>query len=99
MDVKIFRNANKRRDKACDTARALDAAHWEPDSLSTKAKASSSIVAFEIHFLPLPRITPKSPVSSNFLIIFFKACHDREPFRKLFKRRYSRNAVEKLPQF
>ena len=50
MDLKIFRTVDQRRDKSRDIARALDAEHWEPYSLSTTAKATSSTVSFEIRF-------------------------------------------------
>ena len=99
LDFKIFRIADQGRDKSCNTTRALDAEYWELDSLSRRSKANSSTVLFEIHFLPLSRITSKSPVSSDFWIIFSKACLGIGPFYKQFKRRYSSNGVDKLPPF
>ena len=71
MDIKIFSTVDQDRDKSCDTTRALNTGYWERDSLSTTAKATSSTVLFEIHFLPLLHITPKYPISSNFFNIFF----------------------------
>ena len=97
MDLKIFPVVDTGRDKSGDMAQALDAEYWKPDSLSTTAKATST-VSFEICFL-LSRITPKSPVSSNFLIIIFKACLAMEPFRKQFNRQHSGNAIDKLLPF
>ncbi|GFX22938.1 hypothetical protein TNCV_2086461 [Trichonephila clavipes] len=41
---------------------------------------------------PLPDSTPKSPVTSNFMIIVFKSILDMGPFRRFFERRYSRRA-------
>ena len=78
-DLKIFRTINHGRDKSRDTTRALEAWYCEPGSLSTTAKATSSTVSFEMRFLPLLHIAPKSPVSSNFSIIFFKACRSTFP--------------------
>ena len=65
LDLKIFRAIDQRKDKSLHTARLLDAEYWEPDSLSTTAKGTST-VSFEIRFLPLNRITPISQVFSNF---------------------------------
>ena len=70
-DLKIFRTVDQGRDKSLDTARAIDVEYWKQDSLSTTAKATS-IVSFEIDFLPLSHITSKSPVSPNFRIISFQ---------------------------
>ena len=50
MDLKIFRALDKGKGKSRDTARALDAEYWQPDSVSTTAKATSSTVSFEIRF-------------------------------------------------
>ncbi|GFX05479.1 hypothetical protein TNCV_1008011 [Trichonephila clavipes] len=43
--------------------------------------------------------TPKSPVSSNFMIIFFKPILDMGPLRRAFKRRYSHRATKWLLLF
>ena len=73
MDLKICRTVDQGRDKSCDAALANDAGYWEPDSLLTTAKATSSTVSFEVRFLFLLRITHKSSLSSNFRIVFFQS--------------------------
>ncbi|GBM52558.1 hypothetical protein AVEN_138528-1 [Araneus ventricosus] len=60
------------------------------------AGAISSVVPSESRFRPLPNRTSSSSLSSNLVIIFFKACLDVRHFRKPFNRRYSRSSVSFL---
>ncbi|GBO10309.1 hypothetical protein AVEN_108407-1 [Araneus ventricosus] len=85
MDRKTFRTADQGRCKSRDTARELVEEYWEPDALSTTTRTTSFAVLFESHFRPLPCSTPNTPVSSNLVIIFLRACLDMGPFRNPFQ--------------
>ena len=71
MDLKIFCTVDQGGKTSRDATQALDIKYWEPDSILTMVKATST-VSFEIYAskegegIPFPRITPKYPVSSNF---------------------------------
>ena len=87
MDCRIFHTAKDEISNSHDTDRALDEEQLELETLSTTVVVTSSTVSFAIGFRPLPGST-KFPVSSNFIIIFFKPCFDMGLFNNPFKLRY-----------
>ena len=76
-----------------DTARALVAEFGTRSARSATATATSSTNSIGMGHLPLPDVTPKSPVHSNFIIIFFNPFADMGPLLNPFMRWYSLNAA------
>ena len=81
MDLKIFRTVDQGSEKLRNNAWALDAPRIFGTGFSFNNGRSHIFYSFISNLSPsLPRITPKSAVSSNFWIIFSKACLEIGPF-------------------